>query len=418
MNSFFKQLVNALVTGVFLIPLFVHSEQEQRWTQPELQQLNCDDTVHVNCGNTPSTFIGEEQKLWVVFEQHGHVYFTLSNDLGITYSPPVVVNEQPEKIYTNGENRPKIAKGKQGEIYISWAKKTEGMYTGEIRFSRSLDGGKTFQKPFTVNNDGLLTSHRFDALQVTESGKVYLAWLDKRDQVAVRKSGGKYSGAALYFAVSDDFGATFVENYKVADNSCECCRIATATYGQDDVVVLWRHIFPESIRDHGFALLKPNGDSTYSRATVDNWKINACPHHGPDMVPASDSVDQIDTEKNSLYHMVWFSNGTEHKGIYYGLHDLKTSNQSQIYSVDASASASHPQVENNGQSLYVAWKLFDGERMHIRLITSSDQGQTWEDKGVVLSTDNRSDHPLLITSGQKTYLAWHTTDEGYRVKAL
>lgn len=386
-------------------------------------QLDCDQTVHVNCGSTPSAVMYSDQELWVVFVQDGRVYFSTSEDLGATYSLPVAVNKEPEKIYANGENRPKVAIGRQGEVYVSWTKKTEGMYTGDIRFSRSLDGGKTFQKPYRVNDDGLLTSHRFDALQVTESGKVYITWLDKRDQVAVRKEGGQYTGAALYFAISHDSGATFGSNNKVADNSCECCRIAVAPYKEDGVAVLWRHIFPGSIRDHALAVLEPDGRSSYDRATFDNWKINACPHHGPDMIAAKSfdypPVQSESSENGAFYHMVWFSNGTKQKGIYYALQNLQTSESSQLYSVDSSASASHPQIAAGPKKLYITWKFFDGESTNIRLISSEYQGASWVDEGALLKTRNGSDHPQLIESETgNVFLAWHTSDEGYRIEPI
>ena len=375
---------------------------------------NCKTELSVHCGKTPNAVVGRVgdggEKLWVVFAQNDHVYLSTSADMGATYSQPVVVNPKPESIYARGENRPKIAIGNKSEIYVSWTEKTQGRYTGNIRFSRSLDGGKTFQPPMTVNNDGLLTSHRFDALQVAESGKIYLAWLDKRDKVSAQKAGHDYPGAALYFAVSDDSGASFTGNYKVADNSCECCRIATAEKGKDDIVALWRHIFPGSIRDHAFVVLTANGGSSYQRATVDDWKIEACPHHGPDMISAIESQQ---------YHMVWFSNGTAHKGVSYGRYDLVSGETSHIYSVDTSAGAGHPQIEVADKQLYIVWKSFDGEQTHIRLITSDDQGGVWKDRRTVLSTQGGSDHPQLFKAPSgSVYLGWHSEEEGYRVKAL
>ena len=131
MKFFIKKLMIFVTTGGLFIPLFA-SASELR------SELNCDQVIHVDCGKTPSVTMVEGQKLWVVFEQQEHIYFTTSHDLGKSYIPATVVNEIPEKIYTNGENRPKVARGNQGEIYVSWTKKTEGRYTGEIRFSLSL----------------------------------------------------------------------------------------------------------------------------------------------------------------------------------------------------------------------------------------------------------------------------------------
>ena len=203
-----------------------------------------------------------------------------------------------------------------------------------------------------------------------------------------------------------------MENYKVADNSCECCRIAISTYGKDEAVVFWRHIFPGSIRDHASAILKPNGESSYHRATIDNWKIEACPHHGRDIVSAEPE------QENTNYHAVWFTNGDTRRGIYYALQNIEAGSQSQLYLVDGTASASHPQIARQDEALYIAWKFFDGEKTSIRLITSLDEGKSWLDEGIVLSTQDDSDHPILIESQGMVYLGWHTLKEGYRVKAI
>ena len=371
--------------------------------------VDCQREISLHCGKTPSALIDNRARLWVVFEQADRIYISQSEDMGQTYSLPVAVNKQPEPIYTNGENRPKIAMGSKGEIYLSWTLKTAGRYTGDIRFSRSLDGGKNFTDPVTINNDGLLTSHRFDALQVSESGHIYIAWLDKRDQSAAKKQHINYTGAALYFAVSEDAGASFADNYRVANNSCECCRIASETYADNEVVVFWRHIFDGGMRDHAYAVLKANGESDFDRATVDNWQLDACPHHGPDMAAAIEETD---------YHMVWFSNGDQHKGIYYQRQNLTTGVKLFEYLVDASTGASHPQVASHNDKVVIAWKSFDGETMRISLISSVDNGQTWSDAVYPLQTKGSSDHPALIESNTGLFLAWHTQEEGYRFVAL
>jgi len=424
MHSIITTLIKWVTIGVFIAPVPAYPSEHNR--ELGSATLDCEKTVHVHCGKTPSALMRSGHQLWVVFTQQDRVYFTTSNNQGASYSPAVAVNSQPEKIYNNGENRPKIAIGKHGEVLLSWSKKTAGKFTGDIRFSRSIDNGKTFELPYTVNDDGLLATHRFDSLQVTDSGKIYLAWIDKRNRVAARKNGESYVGAALYYAVSNDNGASFSDNYKVADSSCECCRIAIAAHGEDEAAVLWRHIFPGSIRDHAAAILKPNGESSHIRATMDNWQINACPHHGPDMIRATNTSTSTSTnnpnisgmKNDNAYHIVWFSNGDDHKGIYYGLQNLNTGLQSQLYRVDDNAGASHPQLAQYGDRLFIAWKLFDGENTHIRLILSEDNGLSFVDKGTVLSTGASSDHPLLIEGKDGIYLSWHTSQQGYRVKAL
>ena len=106
-----------------------------------------------------------------------------SGDLGQTWSGPTRVNQVPEATDPGGDARPKVAIGLGGEVYVSWTKALGKPHTGEVRFSRSLDGGRTFSAPLTVHADRQLIAHRFDALAVNRDGEVFVAWIDKRDLV-------------------------------------------------------------------------------------------------------------------------------------------------------------------------------------------------------------------------------------------
>jgi len=369
---------------------------------------DCSIDVSIACGKTPSATFAGDGRLWATFVQGQHVYVSYSDDRGTAFSAPVKVNPHPEDIYTNGENRPKIRLGKDGQIYLSWTEKTRGMHTGNIRFSYSHDGGKSFEHPRTVNNDGLLTSHRFDQLYVSPSGLVYLAWLDKRDQVRARSSGEKYTGSAAYYAVSTDFGQSFGENFKLADHSCECCRMAIAPAGEDEAVVLWRHIFNANTRDHAIALLSADGKAgEFSRATYDNWQIDACPHHGPDLAYSAPGT----------YHMAWFSDGDDQKGIYYGQYNFSDGGVASVRAIDSGPGASHPQVLELAGHVFFVWKTFDGERTRIQMIESLDKGETWSAPRTVASTDAGSDHPILVKYADRLFLSWHV-EQSYRFEQL
>jgi hypothetical protein len=215
--------------------------------------------VSVDCGAAPSARFDADGRLWVAFEQQEHVWVAASDDLGARFTTPVRVHAEPETIETNGENRPKIAFGPPGTLFVAWTRKVPGGFNGEIRFSRSLDGGRSFEPVRTINDDGLLTGHRFDSLHVDGAGDVYLAWVDKRDLEAARARGEEYRGAAVYSTVSTDRGATFAANRRVADHACECCRIGITDAGERGAALLWRHVFEGDIRDHAFATIGVEG---------------------------------------------------------------------------------------------------------------------------------------------------------------
>ena len=365
-------------------------------------------STSVHCGRTPTADIDRNGRLWAAYVVGEHVYVSYSDDLGVSYSTPVQVNRQPEEVYTNGENRAKVAFGPNGEIYVSWTVVRDGPFAGDIRFSRSTNGGRSFEPVRTVNDDGLLTSHRFETLFVDSADNVYLAWLDKRDLVAANERGEDYDGAAVYYTVSRDNGRNFSPNLKVGDYSCECCRIAMSETESGDVALFWRHIFEDSIRDHGFAVIGPDEVTVpMRRATLDDWRIEACPHHGPAMV----------TGRDGSYHLTWFTLGDRHKGILYGRYEPDSNVISDMITV-AAAGSSHPDIERLDQTLYLVWKQFDGERSHIMLQTSDNLGENWTTPESIAATIDASDHPLLIRHENSVYLSWHTLNEGLRITRL
>jgi len=317
----------------------------------------------------------------------------------------VLVNPVREDAEHNGENRPKIIVDGDSTVFVSWTKKTSPRFTGEIRFSRSIDGGKTFSAPRTINDDGLFAGHRFESLYLTESGHLYLTWIDKRDLQASIERGEDYSGAAIYYAVSTDQGASFSTNYRVANKSCECCRIANAPRGSENIAVLWRQSFRVTTRDHAIAVLTPDGETQdMDRASYDEWQIDACPHHGPTMIRSELSGD---------YHMSWFSNGDLHQGIYYARYSFAEAEPRNVFRVDGRAGAGHPYLAEYAGTLYLVWKGFDGQNTNLSLISSTDDGASWTEPKILHTTTQGSDHPLIVSHDSGLYLSWHTEEMGY-----
>lgn len=415
------------ITGLVLLSgLSMTQIASAQSASPFCEQLQGDQgqkPVSVHCGGAPSATIDADGILWVSFVQDKHVYVQHSADNGESWSSAVQVTPEPEDAEFNGENRPKIivtnpgddstsgvSQGDDKQVLLSWTTKTSANFTGEIRFSRSGDGGHSFDAPRTINDDNLMTGHRFDSLFLTEDNTLYLTWIDKRDLEARLENGQEYSGAAIYYAVSKDLGRTFSDNYRVSHNSCECCRIAVAPHGDGEVAILWRQLFNTEIRDHAIAVLGADGEVTnLQRATYDDWYINACPHHGPTMISA---------EEEGTYHMSWFSAGNIHKGIYYASLNLASGEPAQLQQVDGTPGAGHPYLASHDDTLYLVWKGFDGMNTPLKLKTSSDGGASWTEETALYSTTQGSDHPLLVTTDEGVYLSWWTQEMGYLFRPI
>jgi hypothetical protein len=52
------------------------------------------------------------------------------------------------------------------------------------------------------------------------------------------------------------------------------------------------------------------------------------------------------------------------------------------------------------------------------LTTSHDDGLTWSKATAVASTTDSSDHPLLVSDGQRIFLSWMTKADGYRIQPI
>ncbi len=346
-------------------------------------------------------------RLWLASVKDGHVMVSHSDDKGRTLSTPVVVNPESEFVAAEGENRPKILVAGNGNIYVSYTSPMETPFSGNVRFSRSVDGGNSFSAPVTVNDNLEPFTHRFDSMGVNERGQIYIAWLDKRDASDANKKGEKYSGITVYYAVSDDEGKSFRANVKAADHACECCRVAMAIDTDGTPVIAWRNIFGKNVRDH--AMLRLDGKSQPIRLSYDNWEVDACPHHGPAASIARDGV----------YHFVWFDNAPERHGLFYAhSSDQGKSFSSPLNFGNFKAQAGHPHVLSLGKRVFIVWKEFDGEATGIYLMQSEDGGYLWSASRKIASTTDTSDYPMLIGDGEKAYLSWNTVAEGYRLIAL
>lgn len=355
-----------------------------------------------------SAAFAPDGSLFVVGRQDEHLVLFRSDDEGANWLPPVVIDVQPERVSASGDNRPKLAFGRDGSILVAWTRPLAKPYTGEIRFARS-DDGKSFSSPITVHEDRSEITHAFESLLVAGDGRVVLAWIDKRDMVAARANKADYRGAAIYSSISADGGRTFQTERKVTDHACECCRITGTVDADGAPVFMWRQVFAPNERDHAIVRLLAHGDpEAVMRATFDRWRIDACPHHGPSL-----AVDGA-----GVRHAVWFNQKDGDGHVYYGrLEAGKDGIQVVGQRTVGGQRAEHADLVAAGQRLALVWKEFDGERTHLFADLSDDAGQTFKTVALAVSS-GASDQPRALQRGTALYAFWRSEREGMRVFRL
>lgn len=346
------------------------------------------------------TTLDADGRLWLVRVENRRLLVSHSENGGRAFTLPVAATAEPEFIAADGENRPKIAVAPDGTVHLTWTQGLAKPMTGNIRYARSMDGGKTFTRPITLNDDVQEISHRFDSLAIDGHGKVAVVWLDGRDREAAKAKGRTFTGVSLFGAISGDNGATFGHNRKVAEHACECCR-AGLTWTKDGPVAFWRHVFGLNTRD--FAVSPLTGGSV-RRVTDDDWEIDACPHHG----------GGIATDERGALHLTWFTQGKKRQGIFYRRIGAEGASVPLALG-NPQAQAGHPTVAVHGRKVLLAWREFDGRAFSAWAQFSQDSGATWSSALRLAESAQAADYPMPLLDGRRALVVWNTAAEGLRV---
>jgi hypothetical protein len=341
--------------------------------------------------------------LWIVGLNDDHRLFVQQTRDLAGWSTPRILDTGGDTIAADGENRPKIAFGPKGAVAISYTQPLSKPYTGKIRMLRSANNGATFSAPFTVHRDRQVITHRFESIAFDATGALHTLWIDKRDLEAARLQDpqASYVGAAVYRNVSTDGGRTFGSDLKLADHSCECCRIALAPTPEGGIAAMWRHVFEGNIRDHAFATIAPGGKSAsvIRRASFDEWQIDACPHHGPGLAPAA----------GGGYHAVWFGIRGNDAAVRYSRLAANGEPRGEAR-VLPDVAAEHAHIHSIGESVAIVWRSFDGERTQYAAWISQDNGKSFAVRKLG-STADENDHPFLIRRNRELFAIWRTRKE-------
>ena len=261
----------------------------------------------------------------------------------------------------------------------------------------------------TVNTDGLDTGHSFNEMLVDDAGTVSLIWLDRRQAVYAKSRGDDYNGSAIYLAQGKVANNTIVfSNQKLVDTTCVCCRLSLTHNADNNLALAWRHIYANNIRDHALLTLddKPFQSHRFSR---DMWQINGCPHQGPSL-----SIDQ-----RNRYHLVWFNQGDNGKGVFYTYSDNLGVDMSKKQVVgDNNKQASHPHIYAFDMRVDIVWLEFDGTLHQLWHKVSHDNGKTFQAASLLSTSLTKADRPFIIGKGNQRLVSWHITSNEHRIIPL
>ena len=393
--GFFKCFGYLLLTGTLALSTASYSDHFDSKSGP----ADYKHTSHRG-GLIVAAVFGPDDRLWRVMQDKKHVYIDYSTDFGKTFSAPVRINSESQRIKASTENRPGIAIDGSGRIFVIYT--AEGTQPIAQYFIESINNGSVFSTPIPLSDKASEANSSHGRLALSDGGQAYVLWLDERDRTDWRQPGN-----AIYFAAIGGSGGANLVNRKLADTICECCRIAAAFDNEHQPILMARFIYPGNIRDHGLVRVRADGKPPLPwRVTFDQWRIEGCPEHGP----------AISISNDDRYHIAWFTQGSIRQGLFYA----SSSDHGEHFSNplpfgNPEKLAGHPDVMAQGKKVILTWIEFDGNKTQLLIMQSNDAGQTWLPAQSIAESKARTDFPFLLASTQGVFVSWNSEKEGYRL---
>src|SRR5262249_48041969 len=128
-------------------------------------------------------------------------------------------------------------------------------------------------------------------------------------------------------------------------------------------------IFSKATPDHALLVFADaNTPGSPRRVSVDNWQIEACPHHGPSLAVAQPDI----------IHAAWFTAGKVRQGLFYARSlDDGAHFTAPMPVGDPARRPAWPYLLASGHTVRLVWKEFDGEVTVVKQMTSIDDGASW-----------------------------------------
>jgi len=246
---------------------------------------------------------------WLARDTTGwRVWFSRSSDEGRTWAPPVAVSPPGEVLRPNGEGAPRVTCDAHGRVALLWVRSDAGGPPSDVRFARSLDGGRSWSEPRTLADDTSRTAgrQRLPSIVSDAEGRLVGAWLDAGDLPDEAISDEPGRGAMVRIAQSDDFGEHWRPITARWSNACPCCRLGVAIDQTGSAFVASRSLRPGQVRD--IMLARPEGPPI--RAFTDDWSSEACPSSGPGFTVSRDGTLRLAWHTGAAGRAgVWFREG-------------------------------------------------------------------------------------------------------------
>lgn len=291
-----------------------------------------------------------------------------------------------DDLFANWADFPSVTAAREGWLLAHWAARSgPDTYAYDVALARSDDGGATWTRRGTANDDGTQTEHGFVAM-VPEGDAVRAFWLDGR---AMKGESGEMSVRTA--RVGGAPGRGEILDARV----CECCQTDAAVTSKGPIVV-YRDRSGEEVRD--IAIVRRVAGRWMKPAPVhaDGWKIEGCPVNGPAVAAAGDRLA-----------VAWYTAADERPRVRVAFSRDAGASFDPPVDVDAGSPLGRVDVLLDARGALVLWVASDGKNAAVRLRRVTTDGRLGEPLTVSPTTTARSSgFPRIETRGDELVIVW------------
>lgn len=337
---------------------------------------------------------------WVE-KTHGGKAFRFSRYRAGTWTRPVTITGGDW--FGNSSDTPHLRETTDGALWAIWLRKTPGAgHARDIVLARSSDGGETWSKPVSVNDDATPTEHGFVSTWAHGPRSLGIAWLDGRAKALVHGTGDHSrdhgDATTMLRAVRFDEHLQRSGEAVIDTATCDCCNTDAAATA-DGPILVYRDRTPGEVRDIAITRLQAGSWKRPAMVSNDGWIMPGCPMNGA-AVAANDAAiatgwytapDQTPTIRFALSH-----DGGMHFGSPLEI-DRGPAVQGRV---DLTLEGMTPWVtwlreDGSGQSLWLAKVGVDGAAMEQRVRIARLAGRG---RGTGM--------PRILAAGGDVFLVW------------
>jgi hypothetical protein len=409
----------AIIITVALLTLFIACSREAKQEKATVQAgnppaLSSPKPVRISAENTdaaePSVAPAPDGTAYVAWVEHRAgkesdvMLAHLDREGRVIAGSPVRVNPTAGEATAWRGDPPTVAVSGDGAVHVGWTARVEAAGHGtDIYLSTSRDGGRSFDAPVKVNDDGKKVTHGMHSLALGPDNRVYVVWLDERNVVQPEMADQKgmkmdhmEANREVFFAYSTDGGRTFSANQRLAKDACPCCKTAVTVGEKGRVFASWRQVLPGEFRHIALASSEDQG-KTFSQPVIvsdDRWMTASCPVSGPALSVAAG---------DGRLRVVWYTEGDKGApGLYWAesLDQGKTFSESKSFAKGQARGL--PLLIGDGRSgPTVVWESNEGAEPRVMSAPLAGDGEA-----VIAPLTNTGELPSATISGDQLFVSY------------